>query len=143
MLSEHARELHRRAIVIDGLDTSRWGSETVYRGLREGGVTAINATVAIWDDYVSALKNMTDWLGWFEEFAELIRPVHAVKDIQSAKSEGRTGVILGWQNASPIGNDLANLRLFHALGLAHRPAHLQRAESAGQRLLRAPGRWLE
>lgn len=117
MTDHESGELHRRAIVIDGLDTSRWGSEEVYRGLREGGVTAINATVAIWDDYASALKNMTDWLGWFEEFAELIRSVRTVEDIQSAKSEGRTAVILGWQNASPIGNDLANLRLFHALGL--------------------------
>jgi membrane dipeptidase len=105
------------AIAIDGLDTSRWGSEAVYRDLRDGGVTAINATIAIWDDFHSTLGHITDWLGWFERYADLIRPVHAVADIRAAKAERRTGIILGWQNATPIENDLRRLALFHRLGV--------------------------
>ena len=116
-VSPEARDLYRDAIVIDGLDTSRWGDETVYRNLRDGGVTAINATIAIWDDFEATLNRITDWLGWFEQFADQIRPVHSVDDITHAKEEGRTGVIFGWQNASPIENDLARLRLFHSLGV--------------------------
>jgi membrane dipeptidase len=103
-------------IIIDGLDTSKWGRESVYRTLRDSGVTAINATIAVWDDYESTLHRTTRYREWFEEFDELIRPVKTVDDIHSAKAENRTGIILGWQNAAPIGNDLKRLRLFHELG---------------------------
>jgi membrane dipeptidase len=105
------------AIVIDGLDTSKWGRETVYRALRDGGVTAINATVAIWDDYESTLHTITKYLEWFDEFDQLIRPIKTVDDIHKAKAENRTGIIFGWQNATPIGNDLTRLKLFHELGV--------------------------
>jgi membrane dipeptidase len=105
------------AIVIDGLDTSKWGRENVYRALRDGGVTAINATIAIWDDYQSTLHMITRYLEWFDEFDDLIRPVKTVKDIHAAKTENRTGIIFGWQNATPIGNDLTRLKLFHELGV--------------------------
>jgi membrane dipeptidase len=103
--------------VIDGLDTSKWGSESVYRALRDGGVTAINATIAIWDDYESTLHMITKYLEWFDEFDDLIRPVKTVEDIHRAKAENRTGIIFGWQNATPIGNDLTRLKLFHELGV--------------------------
>lgn len=109
--------IYRDAIVIDGLDTSRWGSEAVCRDLRDGGVTAINATVAVWDDFRSTLGHITDWLGWFEKFSEYVRPVCTVEDIRAAKRERRTGVILGWQNATPIENDLRRLALFWQLGV--------------------------
>jgi membrane dipeptidase len=105
------------AIVIDGLDTSKWGRENVYRALRDGGVTAINATIAVWDDYESTLHMITQYLTWFEEFDEFIRPVKTVADIHAAKAENRTGIIFGWQNAAPIGNDLSRLKLFHELGV--------------------------
>jgi membrane dipeptidase len=105
------------ATIIDGLDTSKWGHEGVYRALRDGGVTAINATIAIWDDYESTLHMITKYLDWFEEFDDLIRPVKTVEDIHAAKSENRTGIIFGWQNATPIGNELSRLKLFHELGV--------------------------
>ena len=98
-------------------DTSRWGREAVYRDLKLGGVTAINATIAIWDDFHSTMGHITNWLRWFDEFSEFIRPVHSVADIEAAKSEGRCGVIFGWQNATPIENDLGRLALFHRLGV--------------------------
>jgi membrane dipeptidase len=104
-------------LIIDGLDTSRWGARSVYEGLRAGRVTAINATVAIWDDYVLALDNIKRWYRYFDDFGDLVRPVTTVADIDSARREARTGVIFGWQNAAPIGGDIDRLRLFHRLGV--------------------------
>ena len=116
-INPQADELYRDAIVIDALDTSRWGSENVYRDLQAGGVTAINATIAIWDEFESTMANVSNWLVWFDEHSDLIRPVRSVADVAAAKEERRTGVILGWQNTTPIGNDLRRLSLFHALGV--------------------------
>ena len=111
------KEIFAESKVIDGLDTRVWGSENVYRTLRDGGVTAGNATIAIWDDYESTLKTITQYLKWFDEFKDLIRPVKTVDDIISANLENRTGIIFGWQNAAPIGNALSRLRLFPELGV--------------------------
>lgn len=103
--------------MVDGLDTSKWGREETYRKLRDGGVTAINATLAVWDDFRRLISNVEDWYGWFEEFADLIRPVREVQDIHAAKREGRTGIIFGLQNPAPIGEDLRRVRLLHELGV--------------------------
>ncbi len=112
-----ARRLFDDAVVIDGLDTSNWGDEQIFRDLRDGGVTAVNATCAIWEGFEEALGNITAWLRWFEDHADYIRPVRRVADIHAAKAEGRAGIILGWQNAAPVGNDVRRFRLFHALGV--------------------------
>ena len=112
-----ARRLFDASVVIDGLDTSRWGDEQIFRALRDGGVTAVNATSAIWEGFEATMDSTAAWLGWFDEYADYIRPVRTVADIQAAKSEGRTGIILGWQNATPVENDVRRFRLFHALGV--------------------------
>jgi hypothetical protein len=57
-ITPKVRELHERSIIIDGLNASRWGDEEVYRHLREGGVTAINATLAVWDEFKPTMQNI-------------------------------------------------------------------------------------
>ncbi len=112
-----ARRLFDQAIVIDGLDTSAFGSAQVFRELRDGGVTALNATSAIWEGFADTLDNITRWLEWFREYDAYIRPVRCVADIHAAKAEGRAGIILGWQNTTPVENDVRRFALFHALGV--------------------------
>ena len=103
--------------VVDGLNVSNWESPAVYKSLHSGGVTAINATIAVWENYRETLDNITAWLGRFRTYEETLSQATSVKDILQAKKDGKTGVILGWQNASPIENDLDRLTLFHALGV--------------------------
>lgn len=116
-MSSQYQSLYNDAIAIDGLDTSRWGVESVFRDLRDGGVTAVNATIAIWDDFDSVLERLLAWQVWFKSYTDFIRPVRSVRDIHAAKAEGRCGIIFGWQNATPIGRDLRRLGLFHDLGV--------------------------
>ena len=108
--------LHGRAVVVDGLVVSRWSRE-VFAGMRAGGITAANCTAAVWEGFEPAMENMTAFLRWFDEHGDLIRRVLTVEDVLAAKAEGRVGVILGWQNTSPIEDDLRRLALFHELGL--------------------------
>ena len=110
-------EVYRNAVVIDGLNVSRWDSAAVYDSLHAGGVTAINATIAVWEGYEQTLDNVAAWLRRFREHADLLSQAGSVEDVRRAKAEGKTAVILGWQNASPIGNDLDRLALFHTLGV--------------------------
>ena len=117
MTEDEAGRIYRDAIVIDGLNVSNWDSPNVFRSLREGGVTAINATIATWENFRDALDNIAGWMARFSQHESGLLRVRDVDDISRAKREGATGVILGFQNASPIENDLDRLALFHDLGV--------------------------
>ena len=111
-----ASGLHERAIVVDGLVVSRWGRE-VFESMHAGGITAANCTVAVWEGFDEGMANIAAFDGWLAAHGDLLRPVRTVADIRAAKEEGRVGVVLGWQNVSPLEDDLRRLVLFRDLGL--------------------------
>lgn len=113
---EPVETLYDRSVVIDALNISNWESPRVYDSLRNGGVTAINATIAVWENYRECMDNVVAWLHRFESDERLVQAT-SVRDILSAKEEGKVGVVLGWQNASPVENDLNRLAMFYALGV--------------------------
>ena len=108
--------LHRDALVVDGLVIARW-SRAVFEDLRRGGVSAANCTCCVWEGLRGTLDNIADWYRHFDEHADLIRPVRELADLRRAREEGRTGIILGWQNSSGIEDRLDYLPLFHRLGV--------------------------
>ena len=112
-----APDIYADSVVFDGLNVSNWGSPEVYRSLDAGRVTGINATVAIWEGFAQTMDNLAAWVHRFETRADTIAPATTAADILDAKETGKTGVVLGWQNSSPIENDLNRLALFHALGV--------------------------
>ena len=110
-------DVYRQAVVIDGLNVSNWNSPAVYDSLRRGGISAINATIAVWEDFPQTLDNIAGWMHRFRTHEDSLTQATSVKDILEAKEKGKTGVVLGWQNASPLGSDLNRLELFHRLGV--------------------------
>lgn len=112
-----APDIYADSVVFDGLNVSNWGSAEVYRSLDAGRVTGINATVAIWEGFAQTMDNLAAWVHRFETRADTLTPATTAADILDAKETGKTGVVLGWQNSSPIENDLNRLALFHALGV--------------------------
>ena len=114
---DSARKIYDQAVVIDGLNVSNWNSPAVYRSLHSGGVTAINATIAVWEGYRETMDNIAAWIRRSREYEDILMQARSSRDILDAKETGRVGYILGWQNASPIENDLDRLALFHALGV--------------------------
>jgi membrane dipeptidase len=110
-------QLHSGAVVIDGLNISHWSDETVYRHLQEGGITATNASVAVWEGTRQTLQNIGRFYRDFEVYSKYIRPVTSVADIHAAKREGKAGIIFGFQNSSPIEEDLDLVEVFFRLGV--------------------------
>ena len=115
--TEASGEIYNDSVVVDSLNTSNWDSPAVYESLHSGKVTAINATIAIWESYVEAMDNIAGWLRRLEERSATLAQVASVGDILDAKESGKTGVIFGWQNAGPIENNLDRLDVFHKLGV--------------------------
>ncbi|MYC15130.1 MAG: membrane dipeptidase [Gemmatimonadetes bacterium] len=115
-MNTDARKIYDEAIVIDGLSISNWESDAVFRRLRAGNITAINATVATWENFLQTMAHLSVWMRRFRERDDILQ-VKETADIYAAKEQGKTGIILSFQNASPIENELDRLGLFLALGV--------------------------
>ena len=112
-----AKYFYNESIVIDGLNVSKWESPAVYKSLHNGGVSAINATIAIWENYRETMDNLAAWDQRFIRYQDILVQATSADGISQAKKDGKVGVVLGWQNASPIENDLNRLAKFHSLGV--------------------------
>lgn len=108
--------LHEQSIVIDGLIVSNFGRE-VFEDMRKGGLTAANCTCCIWEGFTETMRNVMRWKQWLREHDDLIKQVYTTGDIIAAKKEGKTGIILGWQNVSGIEDQIGYLGLFKELGV--------------------------
>ena len=115
-VEDTAARLYDAAVVIGGLYVSNWNSPAVFRSLHAGRITSINATSAIWEDFRGGMDNVAEWLQRFRTYEDVLMQVKTVADIRRAKGEGKVGVILGWQTATPIEARLDRLALFHGLG---------------------------
>ena len=111
-----SRKLHDEAIVIDCLEISNWG-ENVFRNMRKGGLTAVNCTISVLENFRQTINNIAWWRDAFSRHADLIMPVKTVDHIKKAKRSGKTGIIFGFQNTTAIEEDLSLLATFHELGV--------------------------
>jgi len=111
-----AGTLHDDAIVIDGLIIANFSRE-VFLDMRRGGLTAANCTCSVWEGFRGSMDNIVRWQRWFRENDDLILPVRNAADIERAKREDKTGIILGWQNLSGIEDRIGYLGLFKQLGV--------------------------
>lgn len=108
--------VHERSTVVDGLIISNF-DRSVFEDMRRGGITAANCTCCVWENFTETMRNVMRWKAWFREHRDLIRPVYTTADIGAAKDEGRTGIILGWQNLTGIEDQIGYLELFKELGV--------------------------
>ncbi|MGH6921947.1 MAG: dipeptidase, partial [Geminicoccaceae bacterium] len=61
--------------------------------------------------------NIARWKAWIEENDDLLLQAYTTEDIRRAKREGRTAIVLGFQNVSAFEDQLGYIRLFKELGV--------------------------
>lgn len=123
---ERLQRLRDTAIIIDGLGWSYVerasaivaGRDQIDRALA-AGLTASNQYLASHDvdDFDAAIHRFWRVYGLLDVVGERALLVESAEQIPRAKAEGKLGLILGFQGASPIQTDLAYLTIFHKLGL--------------------------
>src|SRR6516225_8316765 len=109
-------DLYAKSIVIDGLIISDF-NRAVFEDMRKGGLTAANCTCCVWENFTETMRNVARWKKLLRENSDLITQVYTTADIVRAKAEGKTGIILGWQNVTGIEDQLGYLELFKELGI--------------------------
>ena len=100
---------------IDNLQYANW-SEKIFRQMREGRVDAVHVTIAYHENFRETVLNFERWNRWFETHPDLIQPGYFAEDIDIARDAGRTAIFFGFQNPSPIEDDIGLVEILHRLG---------------------------
>lgn len=137
-LSGRAGRLYQDAIVIDGMG----GSARAAERLLAAGVTAVNVTVGQTERFRETIKNIADYLLLLDALEEQTLLVKTAEDIHRAKSDGRLGIILGFQGAAPIEDTFEYISIFHQLGLRVFQLTYQESNSLGSSCMEREDRGL-
>ena len=100
---------------IDALQYANW-SEKIFRQMREGGIDAIHVTIAYHENFRETVANIEQWNSLFERFTELIFQGKTGDDVRLARKSGRTAIFYGFQNPSPMEDDIRLVEILHTLG---------------------------
>jgi len=103
-------------LIVDCLQYCNW-SEAIFRDMREGGVTAVQATICYHESFRETAANIASWSRRFERFPHLIFHGLAGADVRRAETQGRTAIFFGAQNPSCIEDDIGLIAILHRLGL--------------------------
>ncbi len=100
---------------IDNLQYANW-SEKIFRQMREGGLDAVHVTIAYHENFRETVLNMERWNRWFEQHSDLILKGRWAGDVRRAHESARTAIFFGFQNPSPIEDDIGLVEVHHDLG---------------------------
>jgi membrane dipeptidase len=108
--------LHQDSIIIDGLNISKF-EKPVFEDMRRGGITAANCTVSVWENFTKTVDNIGVMKKKIRDNGELLTLVRTTDDIFRAKQEGKTGIILGFQNAHAFEDNIGYIEAFADMGV--------------------------
>lgn len=108
--------LHDKSIIIDGLVIAKWDRE-LFEDMRKGGLSAANCTVSVWEGFQGTINNIVEMNKLLEENSDLVMPVLKTQDIYDAKAAGKTGILLGFQNAHAFEDQIGYVEIFKKLGV--------------------------
>ena len=100
---------------IDGLQYCNW-SEKIFKQWRASNLTAVHVTISYHEQFRETVSNFEQWNSWFEKHPSLIMPAFYAEDVEIASKQNKTAVIFGFQNPSPIEDDIGLVEILHRLG---------------------------
>ena len=100
---------------IDNLQYCNW-SRKIFETNRAAGLDAVHVTIVYHEDYDELLIELNKWEKIFEANSDLIFLGKDFKDIEKAKLENKTAIFFGFQNCSPIEDDIGLVEKVHELG---------------------------
>ena len=100
---------------IDNLQYCNW-SRKIFKINREAGLDAVHVTIVYHEDFDELQDVISSWNKHFKENSDLIFLGKCFKDIEKAKLENKTAIFFGFQNCSPIEDDIALIEKVHKQG---------------------------
>ena len=100
---------------IDNLQYCKW-SRKIFEINRAAGLDAVHVTIVYHEDFDELLLETKKWEILFNENSDLIFLGKNFHDIDKAKKENKTAIFFGFQNCSPIEDDIMLVEKVHQLG---------------------------
>ena len=100
---------------IDNLQYCKWSRE-VFQINREAGLDAVHVTVVYHEDFDEFNSRVDEWNKHFKDNSDLIFLGKSYRDIEKAKNENKTAIFFGFQNCSPIEDDIGLVEKVYDLG---------------------------
>ena len=88
----------------------------LFEEAKDGGLNIIHVTIAYWENKKEVIANIEMWNQHFKNHSDLIMPIRNCDDIQTAMDTSKIGIIFGFQNCSPIEDDIQLIQEMHDLG---------------------------
>jgi microsomal dipeptidase-like Zn-dependent dipeptidase len=101
---------------IDALQYANWSDE-IFHQMRAGGVDAVHVTIAYHESFREMVLNIEAWNRRFERLPDLIFHGKTGDDVRRARDTGRTAIFFGFQNPSPIEDDIGLVEICYSLGV--------------------------
>lgn len=101
--------------LIDCVQYANW-SEDIFRQMNEGGVDAVNVTIAYHEDFREVVRNIADWNLLFQRHSDLIMHGYTGDDVRRARATNRTAIFFSFQTPAPIEADIGLVEIVHRLG---------------------------
>ena len=100
---------------IDNLQYCNWSRE-IFEFNRAAGLDAVHVTIVYHEDYDELLVEIKKWEKFFSDNSDLIFQGKDYNDIEKANLEKKTAIFFGFQNCSPIEDDINLVEKVHNLG---------------------------
>ena len=100
---------------IDNLQYSNWSKE-IFQINNEAKLDAVHVTIAYHEDFDEVKKNVATWNKYFQDYKDLIFLGKTFQDIEKAHQEKKTAIFFGFQNCSPIEDDIGLVEAVHEMG---------------------------
>ena len=100
---------------IDNLQYCNWSRE-IFEFNRAAGLDAVHVTIVYHEDYDELLVEIKKWEKLFSDNSDLIFQGKDYNDIEKANLEKKTAIFFGFQNCSPIEDDINLVEKVHNLG---------------------------
>ena len=100
---------------IDNLQYCNW-SRKIFEINRSAGLDAVHVTIVYHEDFDELKLEIKKWEKLFHENSDLIFPGKNFHDIDKANKENKTAIFFGFQNCSPIEDDIKLVEKVHELG---------------------------
>lgn len=115
-MKKNIEDLYKEAIVYDGLIISRnWGKDS-FAALASSSYTGFNASIDT-GGLKKGLDNLEVWHTIIKDNPDRLLLATSAEDIVNAKKEGKTAVMLGFQNSTMLEGSVKNLDALYQAGM--------------------------
>ena len=107
--------MSQHPIYIDNLQYCKWSSE-LFLEMEVAKLAAVHVTICYHENFRATVENMIAWNRHIEAHPERLMLGRSGDDVRQAHATGRTAIFYGFQNCSPMEDDIGLIEILHQLG---------------------------